>query len=197
MGLCAPHAVSDFLASHTRPSKPRRQVVGKDMALWYEQLADRLELQLSRAGAPAVGFPDLGDPHPLGLPAALARALSLKREMLAELQAAYAVNDRRRLGALVNLRVRVWERGGGLRLSCGCSRQLPPQRRAVGGSADGLPRGGWVWVHWKARGGTTPRRSPERGRVELQAAYAVNDWRRLGALVNLCVWEGEQGGDGE
>lgn len=75
------------------------------MALWYEQLADRLEMQMTQAGAPALGAPDAFDPHPWGMPAALARVLSLKRELLATLHSAYAADDRRRLGELVDLRV--------------------------------------------------------------------------------------------
>jgi hypothetical protein len=81
------------------------------MALWYEQLADRLEMQMTQAGAPALGAPDAFDPHPWGLPAALARALSLKRELLATLHAAYAADDRHRLGELVDLRVRTTPHG--------------------------------------------------------------------------------------
>jgi len=99
--LSTPAALSHYAAHMCGVT----QVAAKDMALWYEQVADRLEMQMMQAGAPALGAPDAFDPHPLGLPAALARALSLKRELLATLHAAYAADDRRRLGELVDLQV--------------------------------------------------------------------------------------------
>eukprot|EP00976_Prorocentrum_cordatum_P041108 834428-Prorocentrum_minimum.AAC.3 len=72
------------------------------MGLWHQQLADRLETRLKLTGGEAPGLPG-ADPHPLALPAALARALSLKKDAQRRVRWAYRARDRGRLAQLVGL----------------------------------------------------------------------------------------------
>lgn len=90
----------DPLLAHLSP-----QVADKDMALHYEQLAQRLHSKLSLAGVIHGPGSVPMDPHPLGLPAALARVLQHKIRLRKRVETAYADGDRSALAHIIGFQV--------------------------------------------------------------------------------------------